>query len=224
MAGFAGRGCWRNRGSLKGSAFFMAEKIDVYFDFACPWAWGSQVWLEQVRAELGDELEINWRYFPLEQVNASDPNFKLWEQPNDGTSSSLRSFQGLHAAGKQGKEAYTNFLAALYRKRHVDGRNLSKQEVLESAAQEAGLDLDQFRADLASDEVFSVIEEDYTTGRKLGVFGTPTIMFENGEGAYLQVNFRNLPKDPVTFWNEFVTTVRDRPEVREIKRPQPPRD
>jgi len=48
-------------------------------------------------------------------------------------------------------------------------------------------------------------------------------MFENGEGAYLQVNFRELPKDPVVFWEEFVSTVRDRPEVREIKRPRKPR-
>lgn len=224
MARTLGRGCRRNQHSLKGSAFFMAERIDVYFDFACPWAWGSQVWLDQVREELGDDLEITWRYFPLEQVNASDPDFKLWEQPNDGTSSSIRSFQAANAAKKQGEEAFRAFNTALYRKRHVDGRNLSKQEVLESAAQEAGLDLEQFRADLTSDEVFSIVEDDYTTGRKLGVFGTPTIMFENGEGAYLQVNYRSLPKDPVDFWNDFVKTVRDRPEVREIKRPKPPRN
>jgi predicted DsbA family dithiol-disulfide isomerase len=201
----------------------VSDKIDVYFDYTCPWAWGSQVWLDQVREELGGDLEINWRYFPLEQVNAQDPEFKLWEQPNDGSSSSLRAFQGAHAASKQGREAFEKFHASLYRKRHQDGRNLGKQDVLEAAAIDAGLDLDKFREDLASDEVFSAVEEDYVEGRKLGVFGTPTIMFENGEGAYLQVNFRELPKDPVTFWEEFVTTVRDRPEVREIKRPQPPR-
>lgn len=201
----------------------MAQKIDVYFDFTCPWAWGSQVWLDQVKDELGDELEISWKYFPLEQVNAKDPEFKVWDYANDGSSSTMRAFQGQHAADKQGPAAGRAFLAALYRKRHVDGRNLSKQDVLESAAEEAGLDLEQFRADLTSVDVFAIVEQDYTKGRELGVFGTPTIMFENGEGAYLQVNFRSLPSDPVDFWNEFVKTVRDRPEVREIKRPQPPR-
>ena len=140
----------------------MAEKIDVYFDYACPWAWGSQVWLDKVHDELGDDLEINWKYFPLEQVNASDPEFKLWEQPNDGSSSSLRSFQASHAASKQGKEAFDRFHAALYKKRHKDGRNLSKQEVLEAAATEAGLDLDQFRKDLVSDEVFEQVRDDFT--------------------------------------------------------------
>lgn len=201
----------------------MAEKIDVYFDYACPWAWGSQVWLDEVRDELGGDLEITWKYFPLEQVNAVDPSFKLWKQPNDGASSSLRSFQAIHAASKQGEDAFRKMHAELYLKRHRDGRNLGKQEVLEAAAEEAGLDVERFRSDLESDEVFADIEQHYTEARELGVFGTPTIMFENGEGAYLQVNFRNLPKDPVTFWDEFVTTVRDRPEVREIKRPQKPR-
>ncbi len=197
------------------------QSIDVYFDYTCPWAWGGQVWLQQVKQELGDKLRINWRYFPLEQVNAKDPAFKLWEQPNDGASSSLRSYQAAHAARKQGDGAFDKFHAALFLKRHEDGRNLGKQDVLEAAASEAGLDLEKFREDLESDEVFDIVKDDFTTGkRKHGVFGTPTIMFENGEGAYLKVNFRNLPKDPVSFWDEFVTVVRDRPEAIEIKRPQ----
>lgn len=201
----------------------MAERIDVYFDFTCPWAWGAQVWLDQVREAQEDGPDITWKYFPLEQVNAKDPNFKVWEQPNDGTSSTMRSFQAQHAAAKQGADAAIAFRAALYRKRHVDGRNLGKQDVLEATAQEAGLDLEQFRIDLQSDEVFQDVRGDYEEGVRLGVFGTPTIIFDNGQGAYLQVDFRNLPSDPVEFWHEFVKTVRDRPEVREIKRPQPPR-
>lgn len=201
----------------------MSERIDIYYDFACPWAWGAQVWIDQVRNAQDDGPTITWKYFPLEQVNARDPEFKLWEQPNDGTSSSLRSFQAQHAAGKQGADLASAFRAALFVKRHVDGRNLAKQEVLEATAEEVGLDLEQFRLDLVDPEVFQVIRDNFLEGQKLGVFGTPTFIFENGEGAYLQVDFRNLPSDPVEFWHEFVTTVRDRPEVREIKRPQPPR-
>ncbi len=69
-----------------------------------------------------------------------------------------------------------------------------------------------------------MVRDDYTHGKNdLGVFGTPTIVFENDMGAYLKVNFRDLPKDPVKFWDEFVAVVRDRPEAIEIKRPQPGR-
>jgi predicted DsbA family dithiol-disulfide isomerase len=199
-------------------------KVDVFFDYTCPWAWGGSVWLDQVQQELGDDLEINWRIFPLEQVNARTPDFKVWEQPNDGNSSTLRSFQGFWAAKQQGPELFRKFHFALYAKRHVDGRNLGQQAVLESAATEAGLDLEKFRKDLKSDAVFKQIEEDYTHGKgDLGVFGTPTIVFDNDQGAYLKVNFKELPNDPVKFFEEFVDIVRDRPEAIEIKRPNPVR-
>ena len=195
-------------------------RVDVYFDYACPFAWAAQVWLDQVKDELGDALEVNWRIFPLEQVNHTNPDFKVWEQPNDGTSSTLRSFQAFHAARNQGEEAFKRMHAELFRKRHVDGRNLSRQQVLESAAEEAGLDIEQFRADLESNAVFADIERDYTHGlSEHAVFGTPTIVFENGATAYLKLNFRELPPDPVGFFKQFVSIVRDQPEVMEIKRP-----
>lgn len=196
-------------------------KVDVYFDYACPFAWAAQLWLDEVKDALGDRIDVNWRFFPLEQTNSPDPDFKLWEQPNDGKSSTLRSFQAFHAAKKQGDEAFRGFHAALFRKRHEDGRNLSRQQVLESAAEDAGLDLEQFKSDLESDEVLTQIEKDYTYGRDaLGVFGTPTIVFDNDEGAYLKLNYMDMPEDPVEFFHEFAAIVRDRPNVIEIKRPR----
>jgi predicted DsbA family dithiol-disulfide isomerase len=197
-------------------------KLDVYFDYACPFAWAAQLWLDEVKDELGDDVDLTWRIFPLEQVNASEPDFKVWEQPNDGTSSTLRSFQAFHAAKKQGDELFKAFHAGLFLKRHEEGRNLGRQEVLEAVAEEAGLDMEQFRADLASDEVFSDIENDYREGRnEHEVFGTPTIVFENGEAAYLKLNYRDMPNDAVGFFRDFVNVVRDRPSVIEIKRPAP---
>ena len=195
--------------------------IDVYFDYACPYAWAAQLWLDDVKDELGDQINVNWRIFPLEQANAPDPDFRIWEQPNDGTSSTLRSFQGYHAAKQQGDEAFKKFHAALFRMRHEKGRNLGGQQVLEAAAEDAGLDMEKFRNDLESDEVFKQIEEDFTYSREeLAVFGTPTIVFENNEGAYLKLNYKDMPSDPVDFFHEFVATVRDRPNVIEIKRPR----
>lgn len=200
----------------------VAYVMDVYFDYACPFAWAAQVWLDDVKAKLGDDVDVTWRYFPLEQANASDPDFRVWEKPNDGTSSTLRAFQASWAAKQQGEEAFTRMHAALFRKRHVEGRNLAGQKVLEAAAEEAGLDLERFREDLTSDAVFAEIERDYTHAREhLGVFGTPTIVFDNDEGAYLKVNFRDMPEDPIEFFLDFVRTVRDRPSVIEIKRPKP---
>lgn len=195
--------------------------MDVYFDYACPFAWAAQVWLDDVKDAFGDDVDVTWRYFPLEQANAKDPDFKVWDQPNDGSSSTLRSFQAAWAAKQQGEEAFRKMHAAIFRKRHVDGRNLAGQKVLEAAAEEAGLDLEQFREDLKSDEVFAEIEKDYTAARELEVFGTPTIVFDNDEGAYLKLNYNDMPEDPIDFFEDFARTVRDRPSVIEIKRPKP---
>lgn len=195
-------------------------KMDVYFDYACPYAWAAQLWLDEVQDELGDMVDITWRFFPLEQVNHSDPDFRLWASPANGSNSTLRSFQAFHAARMQGGENLRRFHAAMFRKRHEEGRNLGRQQVLESVAVEAGLDLPRFRQDLESDAVLADIERDYTEAQnEHQVFGTPTIVFSNGEAAYLKLDPQNIPEDPVTFFHEFVSVVRDRPEVIEIKRP-----
>jgi len=178
------------------------------------------VWLDDVKQALGDGLQIDWRYFPLEQVNAPDASFKLWEKPADYKSRGRAAFQAASAARKQGPEAFERFHLALLKQRHEVGNDLRKAATLEAAASEAGLDLDRFREDVADTSSWDQIRDDFEHGKnEYGVFGTPTIMFENGQGAYLKLDPMRLPVDPVEFFADFVQTVRDRPSVIEIKRP-----
>lgn len=198
-------------------------KITVWYDFVCPYAWTAQRWLFDLQGQLGDELEIDWRYFSIEQVNKAADAPNVWENPNDGSSSTLRAFQGVHAAGKQGADKYKAYQAALYNQRHVNKRNLGTQSILEETATQVGLDLEKFREDLKSDEVFGIFANDHSEAvEKYGIFGVPTILFENGESAYLRIKIGEPPVDPVAFWNEFVGIVRDRPTILEIKRPNKP--
>lgn len=178
------------------------------------------MWLEDVKQALGDQLQIDWRYFPLEQVNAPNESFKLWEKPADYKSRGRPAFQAASAARKQGAEAFERFHLALLKQRHEAGNDLRKPSTLEAAATDAGLDLERFRQDAADTSAWDQIRDDFEHGKnEHGVFGTPTIMFENGQGAYLKLNPKRLPDDPVEFFHDFVHTVRDRPSVVEIKRP-----
>ena len=199
-------------------------KLDVYSDYTCPTSWAAVRLFDRVQEELGDRLQVTYRAFPLEQVNQHDPERKVWEYPNDGKSSTMRAFQAAHAAMKQGDEAFRKMNNGLHVRRHVDGRNLAGQRVLEKTAEEAGLDMEQFRKDLESDEVFNIVRDDYTRGRELGVFGTPTIVFDNGLGAYLKFTWDETTEGALEFFYNFVDVVRDRPNVLEIKRPTPPQD
>lgn len=198
-------------------------KITVWIDFVCPYAWTAQRWLFDVQKELGDDLEIDWRYFSIEQVNKAEDAPNVWEHPNDGSSSTVRAFQGVHAAGKQGRDQYLAYMAALYNQRHINKRNLGTQQILEETATQVGLDLDQFREDLKSDEVFGIFQNDHTEAvEKYGIFGVPTIMFESEECAYLRIKVGEPPVDAVAYWNEFIELVRDRPTILEVKRPNRP--
>lgn len=196
--------------------------LEIFSDYTCPTSWAVTRWLDEVKQHLGDRLQVTWRAFPLEQVNHPDPEFKVWEYPNDGKSSTMRAFQAAHAARKQGQVAFGNMHAGLFVRRHVEGRNLSVQRVLETTAGEAGLDMDRFREDLKSDEVFGIVRDDYRRGQELGVFGCPTLFFDNGQGAYLKFTWNERYTDALAFFYEFVDIVRDRPNVLEIKRPTPP--
>lgn len=194
--------------------------ITVWYDFVCPYAWTAQRWLFDLQQQLDHPLDITWRYFSIEQVNKAADAPNVWEHPNDGTSSTMRAFQGVHAAGKQGEDKYLEYMAALFNQRHVNKRNLGTQSILEDTAEQVGLDLAQFRIDLQSDEVFGIFQQDHTEAvEKYGIFGVPTIMFGNEQSAYLRIKIGEPPADPLVFWEEFVAIVRNRPTILEIKRP-----
>lgn len=196
--------------------------LEVYSDYTCPTSWAAERWLNQVKDKLGDRLQVTYRAFPLEQVNQQDPDKKVWEYPNDGKSSTMRAYQAAHAAAKQGEDALRKVQDGLYARRHADGRNLAGQRVLESIADEAGLDMDRFREDLKSDEVFLTVRDEYLKGRdEISVFGTPTIVFDNGNASYLKFTWHETDEEALEFFYNFVDIVRDRPEVLEIKRPTP---
>lgn len=197
--------------------------VDVYFDFSCPYVYGAACWLQEVEKQLGSgRIAVNWKFFPLEQVNApEDAEFSVWELPADRRSRSRDSLHAAEAARRQGSEAFRLFHAALLGLKHEQEHDHGKRATLEEAAKLADLDLGQFNDDLADRGLLQAIRDDYRQGREdHGVFGTPTFVFANGQAAYLQVFPPPPAEDAVPLWNDFVRSVRDRPYLREIKRPK----
>ena len=200
-------------------------EIDVYYDYLCPWAYRGAEFLRDVREQLGsDALKINWRFFPLEQVNSKEgEDLKLWEQPDDYQSRSMEGFRASLAAQQQGEELFDRFHQLWFRARHGDYRVNGRRPSVVDVAREAGLDVERFEKDLTDRSLLSKIGDDYQVGRKtLGVFGTPTIVFEGGEAAYLKLNPKPSGDEVIATWNDLVETVVDRPFIHEIKRPVPP--
>lgn len=200
--------------------------VDFYYDFLCPWAYRASEWIREVQQQLGpDKLKVNWRMFPLEQVNSDqDPSWKIWEQPDDFASRGMEMFRGAVAAWNQDQgEKFEKFHQLVFRTRHGEHTVDGERPTIHQIAEEAGLDMEQFHRDFADRSLLSRIGEDYEHAReRLGVFGVPTLVFENDESAYVKM----LPKPPaeevLAVWEDLHRTIANRPYIYEVKRPTPP--
>ena len=184
------------------------------------------MWLDRVKQEYGDNLQINWRHFSLEQVNSkNDPGWKVWEQMDVREARALLASVAGEAAKRQGNpEAFDRFHLAVLTARHGGDRlPLNEDEPLIAIAEQAGLDVEQFKKDLDNPDVLATVVADHeaATTQEAGIFGTPTFLFENGHTAYMKT-FIPPEDEAVEVFDSFVSLFGGRTYVGEIKSPQPP--
>ena len=173
----------------------------------------------------GDNLEIEWRYLSLEQINTKEANgWRIWDQPSSYPMRSRWAFRGAEAARKQGNDAFERFHLNLLKARHVDRKELTTIETIYETAEASGLDLDRFKQDFEEATIDQVGVEHQAGVEKHGVFGTPTLGFNEEHAGYLKL--RPLPPDDELgeTWKEVKALIYGRPEIGEIKRPVPKRD
>ncbi|WP_199440222.1 DsbA family protein [Umezawaea beigongshangensis] len=141
-----------------------------FLDFQCPACASYYTGVtERLEQDYRGRITFVTRNFPLEAHPLAVPAARAAE-----------------AAAKQG--AYAEMYHALYEgfdQWAVDGRSTSSDvgratATFEEFAVAAGLDLERFRADAASEEVRATIERDVADGTAAGVTSTPTF-FLNGE-------------------------------------------
>jgi predicted DsbA family dithiol-disulfide isomerase len=181
------------------------------------------VWLDKVKRVYGDDLDITWKNFSLEQVNNKEPENKVWDREDVTQARSLLSQIGAEAARNQGPELYEKFHLALLIARHGGDSRLALNEeapLIELAGQ-IGLDVERFKADLKDPGHAKKIGQEHEEAVGEGIFGTPTFVFENGQTCYIKT-FIPPDEDALAEFEHFVAIACDRPYIGEIKRPQPP--
>jgi protein-disulfide isomerase len=142
-----------------------------FLDFECESCGAAYPAVEQLRAAYAGKITYVVRYFPID----SHPN-------------AHNAARAAQAAAAQGE------FEAMYKKLFDNQtrwghRQQSQAAVFERYAAELGLDVERFRADVASDATAARIRADQEDGMTLGVQGTPTF-FVNGErfrGGSLEV-------------------------------------
>jgi protein-disulfide isomerase len=126
--------------------------IIEYGDFECPYCGKAYPLLKRLREELGDQIRLIYRHFPLNSVH---PHASV-------------AAQAAEAAGAQGK--FWEMHSMLF----------EHQDALENVdfdqyALRLGLEVYRFRADLSSERFSRRVQRDFESGTRLGVRKTPTL-------------------------------------------------
>ena len=186
------------------------------------------MWLDKVKKAYGDNLNITWRNFSLEQnahnlKEGLDSDWKVWDDDDPTQRRSLVAQIAAEAAKRQGDDAHAKFHLALLTARHGgEGRvSLSDEDAILEVAANAGLDAGRMREDMKDPELRRIIGEDHEAAIAEGIFGTPTYIFENGNMAYLKA-FIPEDEDAVASFEHYIALANHRNYFGEIKRPQPP--
>ena len=183
------------------------------------------MWLDRVRREVGDGLQITWKSFSLEQINNREgPDWKVWEQDDIAEQRSLLSLVAGEAARAQGGPAFERFHLALLTARHGGHGRIALNELdpILEIAREAGLDISALRRAIEDPSTVAQVGLDHTEAvQQHGVFGTPTFVFEVGGAAYLKT-FIPPEGESLAFFEHFAGMTAARAYFGELKRPQPP--
>jgi protein-disulfide isomerase len=127
-----------------------------YGDYECSYCGQAYGILKELHARVGEQVRLVFRNFPLTQIH-----------PHAG-----RAAEAAEAAAAQGR--FQSMHDMLYE--HQDA--LGDDDLVAYAAQ-LGLDLDRFQVDLTQGTHLDRIREDFMSGVRSGVNGTPTF-FVNG--------------------------------------------
>ncbi len=197
--------------------------LDIYFDYLCPYVYNAAVWLQRVKEDIGTRLNVNWRYFSLEQINnPQGSQWKIWEQSEDYASRGLHAFWAAEAARRQGEAAFDCFHIALLRARHENHQDIADVNTLAEVAESVGLEMTRFQKDIVDRQLLAKLAEDHTFAEEiLGVFGTPTLVFPERQAIFLKMSSPPSLEECLSVFNELNHLADQRRFIQEVKRPQP---
>ena len=172
------------------------------------------------------DIDIDWRYFSLEQINQrAGEGVLVWSKPEGYESAGLPAFAVAEAARRQNRPAaWERLHHALLETRHTGKKEALTRDVTERLAEEAGLDMQRLRADLDDPTILDRLVEQHSEAVAEGVFGTPTLVFpDTGASGFLKMMPAPTGDDALRIWERVKGLVAEESSIAEIKRPRKPK-
>lgn len=160
---------------------FIQKPLEVYLfiDPLCPECWSLEPYLKKLSIEYGRFFTIRpiviTHICPVNGVSNNTRN----KENHTNISFPLTTSLAIKAAELQGNSAGRTFLRKVQEKLFLKNKDVSNENVLIRCAEEANLDIDEFKNDLASDSAKKALQCDIKIMKDMKVDYAPTIVFFN---------------------------------------------
>jgi 2-hydroxychromene-2-carboxylate isomerase len=148
------------------------RSVDFHFDLMCPFAYQTSVWIREVRALTG--LEINWRFFSLEEINRREGKKHPWEREWSYGWSMMRIGALLRRGDMHELDRWYEIAG---RALHVDGRKPHEPDVARHLLGELGLDPALVDRAIADPTTHDEVKAEHDRVVASGGYGVPTLFF-----------------------------------------------
>lgn len=155
-------------------------RIAFFFDPLCPFAYQTSRWIREVAARTG--LQVDWRFFSLQEANHQETDPHPWEQEWAGSWSLMRVGAWLRT---QDPGLLDRWYAAIGRATHEEGRPAYERDVAQQIVDEMGLPADTIQRALADPATNDAVRSDHDRlVSDHGGFGVPTLVFPTRKALY----------------------------------------
>jgi 2-hydroxychromene-2-carboxylate isomerase len=152
------------------------RSVEFFFDPICPWAYQASLWIREVRDLTG--LEINWRFFSLEEINLTPGKKHPWERPWTYGWSLMRV--GAHLR-RQDPKLLDHWYLGVGHAFHEQARQVFLPDQAEELVLELGLPPDTVQRAVRDATTHDDVRADHRYAvERLAAFGVPTLAFDEG--------------------------------------------
>lgn len=177
----------------------MDFKLTIFSDYICPWCYVGQGVVEKLKEEY--KVDIEWRPFYLrpdmppegidipeyiQRARASGSEERLEQMANmygmkfvstERIYNTRLAHEATEYAREHGKA--NEFHQVVFRKVYAEGQDISKWDVLRSAAEEVGLNPEEMQRDVENGKYTAEVAGQVKEAYDIGVSGVPTYVIDN---------------------------------------------